>query len=319
MGHNVMLVDTDPESQEPADYRNGIAALQSWPRIQHSFAGWKADEVEGDLTCVYKGKLEKYTRSFLFMKPDIIFMYDRVKSPQGHSYQWLFHAEDTDNKSSITQQGNRVLVNRPKARLIMDVLAPVNARGRIRLAERDERFLQLESAENLTSSEFLAVLVPSAVKDSSDPEKKVTSTLLQPQGWTGAKVQTESGTTQAFFRTGPSGRTTVEGFSTDAERFAVETGSDGAVKKVFLRGTEFSGGGVALRSGAPLSASMDFTAGGAELEADMEKAAEVSLRLAKAPVEVIINGAPVKKLIYDKKTQELRLALPAGHALAKVK
>jgi hypothetical protein len=319
IGHNVMLVDTDPESQEPADYRNGIAALQSWPRIQHSFAGWKADEVEGDLTCVYKGKLEKYTRSFLFMKPDIIFMYDRVKSPQGHSYQWLFHAEDTDNKSSITQQGNRVLVNRPKARLIMDVLAPVNARGRIRLAERDERFLQLESAENLTSSEFLAVLVPGAIKDSSDPQKKVTSTLLQPQGWTGARVQTESGATQAFFRTGPSGRTTVEGFSTDAERFAVETGSDGAVKRVFLRGTEFGGGGVALRSGAPLSASMDFTAGGAELEADMEKAAEVSLRLAKAPVEATLNGAPVKKLMYDRKTQELRLALPAGHALAKVK
>jgi hypothetical protein len=39
IGHNCMLVDMDPESQEPADYENGIAALRSWPRMVHSFAG----------------------------------------------------------------------------------------------------------------------------------------------------------------------------------------------------------------------------------------------------------------------------------------
>ena len=111
----------------------------------------------------------------------------------------------------------------------------------------------------------------------------------------------------------------MEGFTTDAERFAVETGGNGAVRRVFLRGTGFSGGGVSLRSGAPLSASVNVTAEGIELEADMEKAADVSLRLAKAPVEATVNGVPVKKLNFDKKTQELRLALPAGHVMAKVK
>ena len=318
MGHNVMLVDTDPESQEPADYRNGIAALQSWPSIPHSFAGWNADEVEGDLTCVYKGKLEKYTRSFLFMKPDIIFMYDRVKSPEGHSYQWLFHAEDTDGKSSFAQDGNRVRINRPKARLTMDVLAPVNVKSRIRMAEREERILQFDSADKLTSSEFLAVLVPAAIKSSTDPEKKFTSTLLQPRGWTGAKVEQDNSTTLAFFRTGASGIATVEGFSTDAERFAVEMDKQGAVKRIFLRGAEFNGKGAGVKSAKPVSLTALFTGNGAELEADAEAPTELALSMVKAPASVTLNGAAVKKIMYDKKAKAVRIAIPAGHSVVKV-
>jgi len=98
IGHNVMLIDNDAESQVPADYENSIAALRNYPRILHSFTGWGADEAEGDLTCVYKDKIDKYTRSWLYMKPDIIFLYDAVKSPQGHSYSWLFHAEHVNGK-----------------------------------------------------------------------------------------------------------------------------------------------------------------------------------------------------------------------------
>ncbi|MBN1294944.1 MAG: heparinase II/III family protein, partial [Candidatus Latescibacteria bacterium] len=121
MGHNVMLVDGNPESQMPADYENGIAALRNYPRILHSFAGWNVDEVEGDLTCVYKDKLSQYTRSLLFVKPDIYVLYDRVQSSDDHFFSWIFHAEDVGEKSSITQEDNRVRIVRPKARLDMDV------------------------------------------------------------------------------------------------------------------------------------------------------------------------------------------------------
>lgn len=318
MGHNVMLVDSDPESQEPADYRNGIAALQSWPTIPHSFAGWNADEVTGDLTCVYKGKLEKYTRSFLFMKPDMIFMYDRVKSPDPHQFNWLFHAEDTNDKSSFSQEGNRVLITRPKARLTMDILAPVDVKSRIRMAERDERILQFDSAKDLTSSEFLAVLVPEAVTGTSGPEKKFTSTLLQPQGWTGAKVKGDNSTVLAFFRTGVAGVATVEGFSTDAERFAVETDTQGAVKRLFLRGGSLNGSGVTVKSAKPVSLSALYSGNGAEFEADADSDTELALSLTKAPAGVTLNGAAVKKFKYDSKAKSLRITVPAGHSIVKV-
>jgi hypothetical protein len=319
IGHNVMLLDTDPESQMPADYRNGIAALQSWPSIPHSFAGWNVDEVEGDLTCVYKGKLEKYTRSFLFIKPDIMFMYDRVKSPEGHQYQWLFHTEDTNMKSSISQEGNRVRINRPKARLIMDILTPVKAQSRVRLAERDERFLQIESADNLTSSEFLAVMVPQAIKDSNDPEKKVTSTLLQPQGWTGAKVEKDEGVTLGFFRTGASANSassTVEGITTDAERFAVTTGKGGEMRQLFVRNaTGLSKGGVSFKSRTPVSASLVYKEGGADVEVDASASNEITFTLAQAPAQVTSDGKTITNAKFDASGKILTIPVSQGHTV----
>ena len=70
VGHNVMLVDMNPESQATADYENGVAALRDYPRIGYSFASDIADGVEGDLTCVYKGKLSGYTRSLVTLVPE---------------------------------------------------------------------------------------------------------------------------------------------------------------------------------------------------------------------------------------------------------
>jgi hypothetical protein len=199
----------------------------------------------------------------------------------------------------------------------MDVLAPVDVKSRIRMAERDERILQFDSASGLTSSEFLAVLVPAAIRDSSDPEKKFTSTLLQPQGWTGAKVAQEASTTLALFRTGAPGSATVEGFTTDAERFAVETDAQGAVKRLFLRGSAFNGNGAAVKSARPVSLSVLYAGSGAEVEADADSGTELTFSLAKAPAGVTLNGAAVKKFSYDKKVKMLRITVPAGHSLVK--
>ncbi len=318
VGHNVMLVDGDPESQLQADYRNGIAALQDWPRITHSFAGWKADEVEGDLTCVYKGKLEKYTRSLMFVKPDIYFLYDRVKSPEGHSFQWLFHTEDTDGKSSITQEGARVRIERPKARMVMDILSS-DVTSRVRLAERDERFLQVSSAKGLREAEFLAVMVPSAKKEAGAAEIKVVSSPICVSGWTGARVETGGKVVRAFFRTGAPGAAMVEGISTDAERFTIEGDAGGAVRSFFMRGSELRSGDISLKSGKPVSVSASFASDGVELEADTASDTDMTVGMAKAPASVTLNGAPVKTFKYDRKTKTVRFALPAGHTVVKVK
>jgi hypothetical protein len=320
IGHNTMLVDGNAESQWPADYENGVAALRDYPRILHSFAGWNADEVEGDLTCVYHGLLTRYTRSLLFMKPDILFLYDRVGSDRGHFYSWLFHAEHTDGKSSITYADKSLSINRPRARLDMRVLAPEFASSRIRNSDRDESFITLTSPDSLRNTEFLAALRPSAIGSTSEPSKKMDASLLKPPGWTGARVIGEDGETAALFRSGaPAGKTTVEGFSTDAERFAVERAPDGLIKRVFLRGTAFDGGGVSFGSSAFVAVSAAFKKDGAEIETDSASGADIAFRTAAAPSAVTLNGAPVKNWKYDDTRKELLCAVPAGHALIKVK
>ena len=145
IAHNVLLVDHDPESQTPADYDNGIAALRDWPRMIHSFAGKTADASVADLACVYKDKLALYNRTLLYTKTGPLFLFDQVKSsaPEGHVYDWLFHApQNENNKRSISYSGQHVLIDRPAARLTIDVVEPEIASAVIR-ARDDKKYPEI--------------------------------------------------------------------------------------------------------------------------------------------------------------------------------
>jgi len=317
VGHNVLLVDGDPESQFPADYRTGIAALSNWPRIRHSFAGWRFDEVEGDLACVYKDKLTAYTRSFMFVKPDVIVMYDRVRSAEGHFYSWLFHAEDNDGTSSISEEGTRIRIERPNAYLDMDVLSPSMASLRICAGLRAESFLQLTSARGLREADFLAVMVPSP--GAAPDGRSMTSTLEIPDGWIGATVERGASVIRTFFRTGEDAGSAVDGCSTDAERFAVVTDRAGKVTGFFLRGSAFTCGEVSFESGIAASASVVYTAEGVDIEVDAPEKTDISVHVASRPDAVAIDGKPVEGWTYDAASCRMTLSLPQGHMVLMVR
>ncbi len=178
VGHNVMLVDFNAESQAPADYENSIAALRDYPHITAGFAGAAVDDVSGDLTCVYKGSLASYTRTILFVKPDIILLRDKVNGNGPHTYNWLFHAEHTAGKNPIRWDGNRMTVNRTK-----DAYQDVPLRRSVpedTEFDRDEGYLTLNSARDTYDTEFLAVMNPRAMKAPGDTVSTVSSSLIGP-------------------------------------------------------------------------------------------------------------------------------------------
>ncbi len=312
IGHNVMLVDGNAESQAPADYLNGITSLQDWPRISHAFAGRTADAVEGDLTCVYKGTMDRYTRSILYVKPDLMFLCDRVKSSKEHFYSWIFHAEHTNGKNSIAWDGNTMTVARTKARLRMDVLAPAIDSHRIQDSDRDESFITLRGKPGTRDTEFLAVLTPRAVKSPSDTLIESSSTLLAASGWTGAKVERADGVTVAAFRTNGASDP-VEGYTADADRFAATTDPAGKAAFLFLHGTAISSQGTPLfRSSRLVSAAVTFKTGESFLESETDASVEISVAQEKKPATVTLNGAALKKWKYDGKAKLLTLTIPQG-------
>jgi hypothetical protein len=321
IGHNTMLIDNNAESQWPADYENGVAALRNYPKILHSFAGWNADETEGDLTCVYKGEVTAYTRSLLFMKPDILFLYDKVKSPQEHSYSWIFHAEHTNGKSSMTYTGGHLRINRNKASLDMDVLSPQLASGRIRNSDRDESFITLSSGEGIKDTDFLAVLRPNAVGGSSEPVRKMESTLLKPSGWIGARVTADDGVTMALFRSGaPLGTAAVEGFTTDAERFTVSIDKQGRVNRFFLRGSVLGKGSATLfQTNKPIAVSVSYLNEGCDLEVDTASDTEIQLTLEKDPGVVTLNGKITDEYKFGQATKQFVIKVLSGHAVVAIR
>ena len=123
-----------------------------------------------------------------------------------------------------------------------------------------------------------------------------------------------------MFRSGASpGEATVEGFTTDADRFALETAPGGAPTKLFLRGSRFESGEARLRISRPASLSVSWADGLTEVEVEGgAEGATLTLRLLNEPGTIELNGAPVRGWAYDRASRELRLRLPAGHSLIKI-
>jgi len=312
-GHNVLLIDGDPQSQTPADYRAGIAALSTWPRIRHSFCGWRHDETEGDLACVYKRKLRAYTRSFLFIKPDVIIMYDRVRSATGHSYTWLFHAEDSDDGSSISVDDTHARIERPTAYLDMDVLSPAMESIGVRAGVRDESFLQLTSAENLREADFLAVMVPGV--GGAPAERNMKSEPIAGEGWVGASIARGDSVIRACFRSDATVGSSLDGCATDARRLALVTDSSDQVTGFYLRGSAFTRDATSFTSSSPTSVSVVYTAEGVDVEIDPREETEISLSMANRPRSVAVDGKPMDTgWTYDGASGQLRLSARQGHA-----
>jgi hypothetical protein len=313
-----MLIDHDPESQAPAHYDNGIKALTDWPRMLHTFNGKNADAVESDLATVYKGKLDKYTRTLLYTKTGPIFMFDQVKSksPKGHVYDWLFHAPANDgNVRAISYNDRRMVIQRPNARLTMDVISPeiANSRIRDRFSSKtySESFLSLETKLDVTATNFFAVLLPEAKPASGDYVSPVTTRLDSP-GWIGAKVVHSSGSDIGFFKTGSGAAANAGDFTTDADRFTASFDKSGKFFKAYFEGSSFSGRGVSIKASSPLTASVAMTSASTELELQSEEANTVTAVVAGKPASILMNGKSTSAWTYDAGAKSITIKVGQG-------
>jgi hypothetical protein len=325
IGHNVMLVDHDPESQKPADYKNGITALQDWPRVKHVFSGEIVDAIKGDLTPVYKDKLTTYTRNLLYNKSGPLFLFDRVesKSPEGHVYDWLFHSMHNSDGRSISYSNSRMTVNQENARLTMDILSPeidkaiirdaaAAARGGQRL---EENFITLSSKPNLKDVDFLAVIVPEAKPGGGNYGNLPLTSRINAPGWIGAKVEYADNVDFGFFRAERVAAGTIEGFKADAEQFIVSLDKNGMLRKLFFGGSSFSGRGLSVKSDKPISFAIAFRSSGKEVEIKAEKSASINLHFNKQlHSEFFINGLSSGSWRYDKKDKVLIVEVPEGRS-----
>jgi len=315
IAHNVMLVDHDPESQNPAHYDIGIAALSDWPRMVHTFAGKIADAVEGDLATVYKDKLDTYTRTLLYTKSGPLFLFDRVKSkpPGGHVYDWLFHAAQNGGQRSINYTDQRVTIDRPNARLTLDVISPEIASNRIRDNNEDgESFVSLSSKPNLPEANFLAVIMPEAKPAAGDYAARPKTTRMDAQGWIGAKVERQGAVDLGFFRTGNNAAGTVGGFTTDAKRFTASFDGTGVLLKAYFEGSTFSGSGLSVKSETLVTCAIAKSSSGTDLEVQTDKATTLTISFATQPSAVLLNGSTVSTWKYDAGTKTLNLQVPVG-------
>lgn len=329
IAHNVLLVDHDPESQTAADYDNGIAALRSWPRMIYNFTGKTVDVNVSDLTSVYKGKLSSYTRTLLYGKGGPLFLFDQVKSssPEGHVYDWLFHApQNENNKRSLSYSDQHVLIDRPMARLTIDVLEPKIASAIIHdradnsggadtihtLRSFPESYIALSSAPELSEVNFVAVLYPEAKRAGGKIIDPVVS-RISGGGWTGARVEHGEEVYYSFFRTGGDGTGNVAGFKTDASRFMVSTGRAGEdIETVYMEGTMFKYKELSIQSTEVVSCNFDFRERSIAAKIQTETGAIFSFASENRPQNITVDGTRIKGWQYNRATKMITLRLAPG-------
>ncbi len=115
VAHNTILVDG--EGQDWAkDGSDGVT--------RHYFDSRNFGFVSGDAAGVYQDRVKQFDRDLLFVKPGLVFVYDRLRAAKPAVFSWLLHSQSEEN---ITVQGKNFAFTRPLAGLTGTVLLPRDA------------------------------------------------------------------------------------------------------------------------------------------------------------------------------------------------
>ncbi|RMD97741.1 MAG: hypothetical protein D6814_08910 [Calditrichaeota bacterium] len=171
-GHNTLLIDDNPESQEFGDFSNEVAAFKRRARIQKTFLANPVSYIESELSPLYREQLQQYTRKIFFLFSGYLVIADKVRSHSGpHSYQWqLFPPQkqglsvyDTEAIYQGRQSGLRIQVVTPENPdlKIKDVPIPINDYARVPEHKIQPRaVLQVCQKVKTRDQDFVVVLMP---------------------------------------------------------------------------------------------------------------------------------------------------------------
>ncbi len=216
-GHNTLLVDGDAFSQEDYDGRY-------WPGFKdfakftgHVFSPG-ADYLSADLAPAYRdgAQLSRLRRDYVFVKPSIFIVHDRVEAAAPHTYSWLLHIPPNAQTGIDSAQA---VIRRPNAFAELSA-AGGNTRWKIepqpvpaidykdfdRLPVYPRFAYRLDSPSEKSTGFFVAMHLQ---KNGEEPAP------LQPFSTaTGEGFRDSSGNITVLFRSKP-GPLAIGGFSTD--------------------------------------------------------------------------------------------------------
>lgn len=327
-GHNTLLVDGNPASQEIADTAQ-FAALDRHPRITDATLSRFYDAVGSDLTPVYRGRLESYTRRLAYIKPDYLIVFDRVRTrDRPANLTWRLHLPA---KRGLTVEGagaeatagyagaKAALAVRPFAstgtRLMVGdghIPYPVFAARTPATVPPQPAFLDVLTTEPAETAWFLVALVPGKSLEAARAAANNFEALTAP-GWTGLSTTRHGVRDLVVFSSGSaSGQTPLDGWRTDAEAWtATIAGAEirrlGAQQVRALR----HDGRVLLESDGVVSIALEYHPDGLTGVVHADGPARLSIHARQAPTRTTLNGNVVSPS-YDAAAGLISLALPVG-------
>ena len=111
--HNSVLVDGEGQTPRSREARGEIIAYEE--NGDWCYAA-------GDATAAYEGRLGRFVRHVVFVRPDYFVIIDDLEGPgERAKFQWLLHARE---RMAIDEQRSRVTAGKGEARLRVEFLKP---------------------------------------------------------------------------------------------------------------------------------------------------------------------------------------------------
>ena len=327
-GHNTLLVDGNPASQDIADTAQ-FAALDRHPRITDATLSPFYDAVGSDLTPVYRGRLETYTRRLAYIKPDYLIVFDRVRvRDRPADLTWRLHVpaknglrvEGTGAAATAVYAGARAaMAVRPFSstgtRLTVGdghIPYPVFAARTPPTVPPQPAYLDLVTADPVEAAWFMVALAPGRSLEAARAAGQNLEPLVAP-GWTGVSSSRGGARNLVVFSTGSESRqTALGGWRTDAEAWtATLAGADvrrvGAQQVRVLR----HDARVLFESDREVGLAFEYSPAGLTGVVQADGPARVRLHVRQIPTRTTLNENVVSPS-YDAAAGLISLALPAG-------
>ncbi len=234
--HNSILVDNEGQVKRSPRSRGRIAAFDD--QAEYCYA-------VGDATEAYGGRLKRFLRRVLFIRPDTFVICDELHSADASTFQWLLHAR---NEMALDEGAQSVLISSGEARLITRLLAPdglslSQEQGFPVAPEReaeDQYHMTADTAEPAQQVVFHSVLT--AYREGQ--ERRIPAArVLQGDGGAAIELRWEDETALVLWALGDAPMVRVGEIESEAEVAVIRRDNAGEVTSVYTCG------GTAVRDG----------------------------------------------------------------------
>ncbi len=291
-GHNTVLIDGNSFSQpgEEGRYWKGLA---HYPHFTAHLLSPGVDYLSAELTEAYAGVLTSFQREFIFLKPDVLVIHDRLQSPSPHRFDWLLHVP-LGAKTGIRGANAAITVDNASATITS--IGPNNRWTLQKTPLAGDRYTDLDRIRLNQPYEFVL-----------NSDKSVSASFLAGMKFeeTGRQVQAltplEEGGREGFVDTS-SGWSWIAGSESGAlERGGISAeGKSLGVKKSIGR-LEIFGTGItslrgdqslALESSVPVDVDLNSADQGETITFYTLKNATLRMTLPRKPATVLLDGRP---------------------------
>lgn len=330
VGHNTVLVDGNPESQALPDTPQ-FAALNAYPKITGAVTSEFYDAVSSDLTSVYQGRLNRYTRRVVFVKPHYLVVFDDLAtSGEPAKFDWLLHLPD---RARINASSGLAVYRGDKAALAVKSLAPGEAGIKVRdgrlpyatfatstpkATPSQPAFLDLQTAKPASATQFLVALAPARTSEAAH-ELANRMTAISGAGFVGVRAERGDERDLVMFRSGgANGAARYQDYATDAAAWTVT--QSGARLKLFAVEQARSFARVersVFTSDNAASVAVNYNANAIEAACSVAAQTKLQLFTGAKPLRVLLDGheAPVN---FDQAGATISLTVPAGQHQLKI-